>query len=638
MNSPVTNTCTILSLLSIQSFIIRLFSIVRHETILHEYDPYFNYRCAEILVKNGISEFWNLFDDGKNFISYTKIIFRKLVSAREKGRTNNLPRVLRYIGIECDIKYICIFLAPCVSVATVWLTYLLSMVIHTNKESALLSAFFIASMPSYLSRSIAGSFDNEAIAIFLLIASFYTWISAVKTGSITDATVSAVCTFFMATSWGGYVFVLNVIAAFTLACIILGVSPTKCSVTYIVYHLFITMLCYCLPVIGDSVFYSFEHLSTHVVSIVAIFYLIASCIGKRGWNNYLYTFAILSASLFIPLFKKRFSKINVQLSQRIISLFDPGYVQKYNPLVASVSEHQPTKWHSLLLDFWISLLFTPIGLYVCFKDGIEPEFLFLAIFGVVSSYFSVAMVRLSLIFAPASSLLGGLGSAYILQSLFKKKRKSVFKISLIFGLIATYTFHGVWASSNVYSNPNVFISWRGKSGNRIVADDFRDAYSWIRLNTDPESVIMAWWDYGYQLKQMADRTILTDNNTFNATHIATTAMVKRYTKYESIQIFASPEETAHKILKKLRVDYVMVVFGGVAKYSVDDVNKFSWMVKIASKDFPHIHPRKYILPRKGVSRMHLENTVIDKERRKQALERVTIVQTLLLQGIIGNRH
>lgn len=31
---------------------------------------------------------------------------------------------------------------------------------------------------------------------------------------------------------------------------------------------------------------------------------------------------------------------------------------------------------------------------------------------------------------------------------------------------------------------------------------------------------MSWWDYGYQITAMANRTVLVDNNTWNNTHIS----------------------------------------------------------------------------------------------------------------------
>lgn len=36
---------------------------------------------------------------------------------------------------------------------------------------------------------------------------------------------------------------------------------------------------------------------------------------------------------------------------------------------------------------------------------------------------------------------------------------------------------------------------------------------------------MSWWDYGYQITAMANRTILVDNNTWNNTHISRVGQV-----------------------------------------------------------------------------------------------------------------
>ena len=38
---------------------------------------------------------------------------------------------------------------------------------------------------------------------------------------------------------------------------------------------------------------------------------------------------------------------------------------------------------------------------------------------------------------------------------------------------------------------------------------------------------MSWWDYGYQITAMANRTILVDNNTWNNTHISRVGQVRQ---------------------------------------------------------------------------------------------------------------
>jgi dolichyl-diphosphooligosaccharide--protein glycosyltransferase len=59
---------------------------------------------------------------------------------------------------------------------------------------------------------------------------------------------------------------------------------------------------------------------------------------------------------------------------------------------------------------------------------------------------------------------------------------------------------------------------------------------------------MSWWDYGYQISAMANRTILVDNNTWNNSHIAQVG-----------KAMASSEENAIKILRQLDVDYILII-------------------------------------------------------------------------------
>jgi len=93
---------------------------------------------------------------------------------------------------------------------------------------------------------------------------------------------------------------------------------------------------------------------------------------------------------------------------------------------------------------------------------------------------------------------------------------------------------------------------------------------------------MSWWDYGYHISGMGNRTTIVDNNTWNKTHIGRVGMA-----------FASREEEAHEISKSMDVDYVLVIFGGVSGYSGDDINKFLWMVRIGGSENPHIKEGDY---------------------------------------------
>lgn len=47
----------------ILAFSLRLFSVIKYESVIHEFDPYFNYRVTQFLTKEGFYNLWNWFDD-----------------------------------------------------------------------------------------------------------------------------------------------------------------------------------------------------------------------------------------------------------------------------------------------------------------------------------------------------------------------------------------------------------------------------------------------------------------------------------------------------------------------------------------------------------------------------------------------
>lgn len=103
---------------------------------------------------------------------------------------------------------------------------------HQSSGAGLVAAAMISIVPGYISRSVAGSYDNEGIAIFCMLLTFYFWIKAVKTGSLFWSALCAVAYFYMVSSWGGYVFLINIIPLHVLACMITGRFSHRIYVAY----------------------------------------------------------------------------------------------------------------------------------------------------------------------------------------------------------------------------------------------------------------------------------------------------------------------------------------------------------------------------------------------------------------------
>ena len=207
--------------------------------------------------------------------------------------------------------------------------------------------------------------------------------------------------------------------------------------------------------------------------------------------------------------------------------------------------------------------------------------IFALLFACFALYFSGVMIRLMLVLAPIACVMGGIAVSAALRTYSARIKSYVhgqdqdlpilpsiaFMVTIVI-LLAFYSYHAVWVSDIAYSSPSIVLAQYTKTG-RVLYDDYREAYMWLRRNTAEDARVMSWWDYGYQLGMMANRTTLVDNNTWNNTHIATVG-----------RAMASSEASAYKIMRQLDVDYVLVIFGGVIGFSSDDINKFLWCVVV----------------------------------------------------------
>lgn len=129
---------------------------------------------------------------------------------------------LHRLSIPIDIRNVCVFLAPIFAALTALASYLMTKEITKRSEAGLFAALFISIVPSYMSRSVAGSYDNEAVAIFALVFTFYLWIKAVNTGSILWSSFAGLALFYMVASWGGYAFIVNIVPIFVIFLLITG--------------------------------------------------------------------------------------------------------------------------------------------------------------------------------------------------------------------------------------------------------------------------------------------------------------------------------------------------------------------------------------------------------------------------------
>jgi len=549
-------------------------------------------------------------------------------------------KVLHFFNFEIEIRNICVFLGPVFAGLTSIATYLLTSEVCT-KSAGLFAAAFVAIAPGYISRSVAGSYDNEAISIFLLMITFYFWVKSVKTGSSFWSGCTALFYFYMVSAWGGYIFIINLIPLHVFVLLLMGRYSKRLYVAYSTFYVLGTIGSMQIPFVGFQPATTAEHMAAlgtfGLLQIVAFASFCRDQLPSESFKTLLKralaVIFVIGITGFIVL--QRLHIID-PWTGRLYSLFDTGYAKKNIPIIASVSEHQPTAWPSFFFDLHILIPMFPVGVYFAFKK-LTDENVFIILYAFTASYFAAVMVRLMLTLTPIVCVAAGICMSHLFDNFleFKKSKATVVKVeeteeeilsgnesasepptspkiphspkmqpklkkpeqkeqkqdnsestsvtievklcviaSLIL-IFSMYVWHCTWVTSNAYSSPSIVLASRNRDGSQHIIDDFREAYYWLRQNSQEDSKIMSWWDYGYQLAGMTNRTTLVDNNTWNNTHIATVG-----------KMLASNEEVAYELLKKHDVDYALVMFGGAIGYSGDDINKFLWMIRITENVYP----------------------------------------------------
>ncbi|KAF7885033.1 hypothetical protein EAF00_010851 [Botryotinia globosa] len=597
----------------------RLFSVIRFESIIHEFDPWFNFRATKYLVSNGFYDFWDWFDD-RTWHPLGRVTGGTLYPGL-MVTSGVIYHALRALTIPVDIRNICVLLAPGFSGLTAFATYLFTNEMSTSPSAGLLAAIFMGIAPGYISRSVAGSYDNEAIAIFLLVFTFYLWIKAIKLGSAFWGALCALFYGYMVSAWGGYVFITNLIPLHVFVLVCMGRFSPRVYVSYCTWYALGTLASMQIPFVGFLPIRSSEHMSAlgvfGLLQLVGFVEFVRSGVPSKQFATLLRGFVLaVFAISFGGLVLLTVSGVIAPWTGRFYSLWDTGYAKIHIPIIASVSEHQPTAWPAYFFDLNLLIWLFPAGVYLCFLK-LADEQVFVVVYAILASYFSGVMVRLMLTLTPIVCVAAALALSNILDTYLtfkspeeptataavtdgasngatKKAAKqeelrsmrqplvgiyaSFSKISVV-GAMTTYllifVLHCTWVTSNAYSSPSVVLASRMPDGSQHIIDDYREAYQWLRQNTKEDAKIMSWWDYGYQIGGMADRPTLVDNNTWNNTHIATVG-----------KAMSSREEVSYPIMRQHEVDYVLVVFGGLLGYSGDDINKFLWMVRIAEGIWP----------------------------------------------------
>lgn len=177
-------------------------------------------------------------------------------------------------------------------------TYLLTKELW-SPGAGLFAASFIAIVPGYISRSVAGSYDNEGIAIFALQFTYYLWVKSVKTGSVFWAAMAALSYFYMVSAWGGYVFIINLIPLHVFALLVMGRYSPRLFTSYTTFYILGLLFSMQIPFVGFQPIRTSEHMAASgvfaLILAVAVLKHLQTVLSKQEFKK-LFIFGGLTAA------------------------------------------------------------------------------------------------------------------------------------------------------------------------------------------------------------------------------------------------------------------------------------------------------------------------------------------------------
>ena len=449
-------------------------------------------------------------------------------------------------------------------------------------------------------RGTIGWFKSEPLGIFYGIFGLYLFLSAIKSENKKAAALKiisgGVILSFAVTSWGGSQFFILPIGLFILALPFVRKDHKFLvwSIPLFVVTFFITLLMFERP--GKDFLFG---LGGFTLIIPSIFLLACTFIQKiskdknklRNGLFLLFSIILIGSSVLILNIESNFLPLP---TFRYLNAINP-FLSTTSPLVDSVAEHSTTNLKMSFLFHSVWLIFSGIGVWILLSKKIPQTKIFdhndmrifVLILGVSGVYVSSVFIRLEVFASISLIVISSICLSILTKEIFKidfsGKKNYLFKISYI-GIILFLFITPLVIPSNINwlsiaDEPPIILTGATSYG---PSNDWLEALDWIKMNTPEDAKIASWWDYGYWITALSDRTTFIDNATLGTWQIQKMANI----------FFNNPNDSFNS-LEEWGADYVVIYVAG-NKIPGDylgepiyllggggDESKLIWMLKIS---------------------------------------------------------
>lgn len=549
------------------------------EAKLDELDTFVNYWIVTYMDKNGPLSFYSLTRDNPATCLFWYPECRDIARSELPGHIYTiyvLYQIAKPLGIS--LYDLMALIPPLLGALGVIFTALAVREISGSNLTSILSAFAYAFM--FMSREAAGFTVKYSFGLFTAPLSVYLHVHFVKKPSMLNAVLAGLGLAYAATVWTGVgLSYIPVYLTLALAPLFLDLSAKenlrKYTLAYAVEILIpIVVMLLIQPYRGGRAVMWLMFLVAF--ALYAIGAGLQFFLGrKRGYKLYI---AILVSSVALGLsivglmatsreFFDAITKVIPMAGKILLGLgINPGGVAE---TVAQYQAGRELAGEPYMLMLLLSIVF--LGIPIAIADVIRKKdtlHLSLMVWGFMAwyatyntSYFSdytkvafavVAGVIAGRFLALSAPTIRGIGKYVRVSLSFEKLLALLLAIS-----IALPTIYAAYGMSNTYGALSTMIA--RAEGFFVQTDVWLKALDFIRRNTSENALIISWWDYGYWLSVIGNRSTVADGATISGSKIERLA-----------QFFVSNYTSSYQILKDFgacRKDGVyIVVFSPVDVY------------------------------------------------------------------------
>lgn len=574
---------------------------LRYGAYFTAYDPLFQYRATRYIVENGF-ESWFTWHDMLSWYPMGRDIPRSAyMGVPFSGAL--LYHIVRFLGIRASVHDVCLFFPVLMSCLACVAIYFLAKDLG-GRAAGLFAALFMAISPAFIGRTHLGFYDTENIGIFGMILTSLLFLRSIEDKKVLShrilyAISAGLSLGYLFISWGAARYAVGLLALFILATLFLGSYRIEYLTSYCLtlgVGLGIAMLA---PKPGVLYPMSMENLAAlGIVFIQLIYWIILSredlataklsLIGMFGLG--------IIAILLLPMLG-----IGIPIGGKFLNVLNP-FRETNNPLFESVAEHKVASWTTFFRDFGMTIVLGLLGSYFAIKD-LKDKKLYGLMFFLTGLYFAGGMSRLMLILSIPMALMASYGLVKIIapfknliigrvgsgdsrgsRRITVSRGIATFFIIILLVSIVPQVYIAVSSANqpNALACSSISVRLEGE-----FPDDWLQALNWMNDNLDDDSIVASWWDYGYWIEALANKTTLADGATMDQHQISNIA-----------KIMMNEPNNSLPILKKYNATHVVVFVTynpGNPQQSLPfgDNVKWQWMVRIGGfneSDFVSVNP------------------------------------------------